>query len=117
MKRYVKAKSKSKSATNSVKLRVKFEPYQRYSSAPIKKATVSGPTLLDALKKMADRMLLYIDSDLIEEENYTADEVISRIASENGDGCDFILLLKNLTTGEIYIEEDIDDDYSEDWDD
>lgn len=93
-----------------------FEPYERYSNGGVKTATVSGPTLLDALKKMVDRMGLYFDSEEIEEEGMSAEDVIDRIYEQNGDGCDFILLLQDVNTGETYIEED--DLYEEeDWDD
>jgi len=99
----------------NVKLRVEFETYERFGSGQIRKATVSGNTLLDALKKMVDNMQLYLESDMIEEENMTAEQVIEDIAGSNGDGCDFIFLLKNLTTGEVYIEEDYSEE-DEDWD-
>lgn len=92
--------------TPKVTLQVKFEPYRRYEQASNRSATVSGATLLDALKKMVDNMLLYIDSDQIEEEGWTAEEVLDEIEMTNGDGCDYIYFLKNLTTGEIYIDGD-----------
>ena len=103
--------------TLPVKLKVVFEPYERYShGSRVKTATVSGPTLLDALKKMVDRMGLYFDSEEIEDEGMSAEDVINRIYSENGDGCDYILLLEDVNTGARYIEED--DLYEEeDWDD
>lgn len=98
-----------------VKLKVTFEPYARYTSSGYKTATVSGDDLLSALKKMCDNMQLYIDSDYIEEEEMSADDVIEKIERSNGDGCDFILNLTNLTTGETLIEED--GGYAEeDWD-
>ena len=55
-------------------------------------------------------MLLYIDSNEIEEEEYTTKDVLDNIISSNGDGCDYIKLLKNLTTGEVYIEEPVDEE-------
>ena len=104
---------KAASENDSVKLRVEYEVYTRAGSGGIKKATVLGPTLLDALKKMTDRMRLYIDSDAIEENNMTAEDVIQSIEESNGDGCDYIIQLKNLTTGDILIQgEDFNE---EDW--
>ena len=108
MKRMIKA------AKAGVKLRVIFEPYTRYGgSNGVKTATVSGVDLLDALKKMCDRMRLYIDSNYIEEEDMSAEDVIERLSTDNGDGCDYILALTNLTTGDNYISEDYED---EEWD-
>ena len=101
-------------STQNVKLKVQFYPYERYrGGSGIKSATVSGPDLLSALKKMVDRMNLYITSEEIDDEEMSAEEVIERIESENGDGCDLIILLKNLVTGETYISEGYEED---DWD-
>ena len=109
MKRIIRANT----ADNSVKLRVEFEVYERFGSGGIKRATVSGPTLLDALKKMTDKMGLYVDSEVIEENQMTAEDVIKSIDMSNGDGCDYIIQLKNLTTGEVLIQ---GQDFSEeDW--
>ena len=107
-----------KSATsNRVRLQVTFEPYERFgSSGGIKTSKVSGDDLFDALKKMVDKMGVYYSSDEIEYEGYTAEEVLERLQSVNGDGCDYILSLKNLTTGETLIEGDYDYE-EEDWDD
>ena len=99
--------------TNStpVKLELVYIPYERYrSDSSPKSVTITGTDLLNALSKMADRMLLYIDSNEIEEEGYTAEDVLDNIISSNGDGCDYIIFLKNLTTGEIYIEEPVDEE-------
>ena len=102
-------------ADEGVKLQVKFDPYERYgSNKPTKTATVSGTDVLDALKKMADRMQLYITSEDIEDEEYTAEDVIDRIESENGDGCDFIYFIKNLTTNEMLLDSGYSEE--EDWD-
>lgn len=98
MKKVVRA-----SKDSQVKLRVEYEVYTRYGSGGIKRATVSGPTLLDALKKMTDNMGLYVDSEVIEENQMTAEDVIRSIDMSNGDGCDYIIQLKNLTTGEVLI--------------
>lgn len=106
MKRVVKAATEN----DSVKLRVEYEVYERFSSGGIKRATVSGSTLLDALKKMVDKMGLYITSNDIENQNMSAEEVIERITESNGDGCDYIIQLKNLTTKEVLIQ---GEDFSE----
>lgn len=99
MKRMIKA------AKAGVKLKVTFEPYTRFGSNGVKTATVSGVDLLDALKKMCDRMQLYIDSNDIEDDDMSAEDVIGSLKGSNGDGCDYILSLTNLTTGDNYISE------------
>ena len=106
---------------NKVTLEVKFEVYGRYGDGgEIITAKVSGKDLRHALMRMVDKMRLYIDSDVIEERNLTAEEIIDSISETNGDGCDMIYLLKNLTTNEVlidcsdcYIEQDWDDDFDE----
>lgn len=110
MKRCIKA------SADAVKLKVLYMPYDRYGgSDSVKSATVRGVDLLDALKKMTDHMLLYLNSEQIEEEGLTADEVIESISDSNGDGCDYIVSLTNMTSGETLIEGDYDFE-EEDWD-
>lgn len=100
----------------NVKLQVMFDPYERYgSNEKTRTATVSGADLLDALKKMVDRMQLYITSDDIDEEGYSAEDVIERIESENGDGCDYIYYIKDMKTGNILLQGDYTGE-DEDWD-
>ena len=98
-----------------VKLKVTYEPYERYSSNGIKAATVSGTDLLDALKKMVDHMCLYLDREQIEDENMSAEDIIEEISYSNGDGCDFIYTIQNLTTNETLLDEGAAEE--EDWDD
>ena len=108
--------SLKESSDQKVRLYVEFYPYERYgSSEGLKRATVSGTDKLDAIKRLVDHMGLYIDSEIIEEANYSFEDVINSIVSSNGDGCDFIVVLKNKNSGEIYIEEDYEEE--EDWDD
>lgn len=99
--------------SSQVRLHVEFYPYDRFQHHGLTKANISAPTLLDALKKMVDNMVLYIEVDDIEDEGYTAEEVIQSIQGTNGDGCDMIMLLKNTTTGEVYIEEEYYDEEDE----
>ena len=114
-----KNKKGIKEDIEKVTLEVQFEEYERYGGGNIRKAKVSGANLLEALKKMVDRMRLYLDSDEIEEKDMTAEEVLRRIAGENGDGCDYIFYIKNVTTGENLLtfnydeEENWDDDYDD----
>ena len=99
-KRIVKKKKITESSEKTT-IEVMFEPYTRYGYEPIKTGRVSGKNLLDALLKMADKMRLYFDGDYADEykeENeveLTAENVLERIETENGDGCDFIFYIKN----------------------
>lgn len=98
-----------------VKLYVEFYPYERYGGGSgLKKATVSGVDRLDALKKLTDHMGLYIDSEVIEEEGYSFEDCIKSISMSNGDGCDFINVLMDKNTGEVFIDEGYNEE--EDWD-
>ena len=110
MKLYVKEEN------SKVTLQVKFVPYERYERVGKRSAKVSGSNFLDALKNMVDNMLLYVDSDRIEEEGWAAEDVLKEIDMSNGDGCDYIYFLKNLATGDVYIDEEEPDD-EEDWGD
>lgn len=96
-----------------VKLQVVYEPYDRYASSGMHTAIIARDTYLQALKDMVDKMGLYIDSDEIEEENLTCEEIIESIERSNGDGCDFIYTLKDLLSGETIIGNDYDD--QEEW--
>ena len=89
---------------NKVTLEVSYWPYERYESTRKKKVRVNGKDLLDALKKMTDHMLLYLDRDEIEEEEMTPEDVIKRIEGENGDGCDFIEYIKDLSNNKFLLD-------------
>ena len=103
------------------KYKVSFYPYDRYGSDEgLKNASFGAKTLKDALKKLASRLGLYLEPEDIDEEYSDAREALESIKDSNGDGCDYIVLFKNETTGEVYIEEDYkpedldwDDDYDE----
>lgn len=109
MYKYVKANESSK-----VKLSLQYEPYDRYESSGIKKATISAPTLRDALIKLTDNLQLYLYPEDIEDDDMSVEEIIDSIVMSNGDGCDFILELKNLTTGETLISANYEE-YPEEW--
>lgn len=96
-------------------LYVEYYTYGRYGTGDqFRKGNASGETKLEALKKIVDHMSLYLTSEDIEEEGYSFDEAIDQIAGCNGDGCDYIILLENRTTGEIYIQEDYEPE-EEEW--
>ena len=122
MKKFIKrpqitASKKVLAASNSVKLHVEYYPYERYGGDDhLKKANITAPTELEALAKMCGNMGLYMDYDDVME-NGSVEDVIDNIDASNGDGCDYIKLLENRTTGEVLIKGDWepDDDYEEEW--
>lgn len=106
---------KSSKNSNQVRLHLEYEPYLRYERAGRRKANVTAPTLLEALKNMVDNLGLYLSVDEIEEEGYSPEQIIESIQSTNGDGCDYIIILKNVTTGEVYIDDYYEDDEEDEW--
>lgn len=112
MKRIIKSAEAMNTNSDSglVKLRVEYEVYTRFGSGGIKRATISGPTLLDALTKMVGKMGLYLLPEEIQERQMSPKDIVEEIKMSNGDGCDFIFLLKNLSTGETYIQEEYDEE-------
>ena len=122
-KRVVKKKNLAES-TNRVKLEVKYETYGRYGDGgDIKTGRVSGSTEVEALMKMLDHVRMYTDSDYAEEfkeENGrypTTEEVTDVLYDQNGDGCDLIYWIRNLTTGEMIFDGAIEESEPEEWDD
>ena len=91
-------------------LEVEFEPYERYGSQGIKKLRAKGADLYQALCNMCDKMTLYLDSEQIQEEEMTPDDIIESIDSSNGDGCDYIFYIKNISTGEMLLQGDYTED-------
>lgn len=108
-------------STGRVTLEVMFEKYIRYGDGGIHTAKISGKDEVDALIRMCDKMRLYIDSDWAEEfkeetgSYLTVENIIENISMNNGDGCDYIFYIKNLTSGETLLDEGGAD--AEDWDD
>lgn len=111
MKRMIRAaKDPMDVATQAINLEVSYETYERYSRGRHKTIKVSGTNLLDALKNMVDEMQLYLDSDQIDEEEMTPEDIIDEIETSNGDGCDYIYYIKNLTTGETLLDGEYDEE-------
>lgn len=105
--------SLNEAAGNKVTLFCTFEPYERYvSRSGLKKLKASGKDYLEAISKLTDKMGLYIDSDRIEEDGMTFDEVIDSIEMSNGDGCDYIVELKD-NQGNVYIQAEYENEYED----
>lgn len=89
-----------------MKLICVFEPFDRYTVSGIKKLTASGIDKITCLKKLVSKMNLYVTSDGIDEQiadGATFESIIEDIDMSNGDGCDFILMLKD-DTKKVYID-------------
>ena len=106
MKKYIHLSNQAATKSQRVKLKVVFEPYDRYTSSGIKTKIVKGEDLTDAIWNLADMMWYTLDGD-------SPEELIESLASQNGDGNDFIYLLKNMNTGEVYIQEGYEEDEEE----
>ena len=96
-----KAHKSNKNKSGSTKLRVKYEDYP---DGNIKSATFSGSSRSEALKAMVDSLLLYLDVDTIEDDNLSDEDIIKALEERNGDGCDYIILLKDMKTGEVLMD-------------
>ena len=114
MKKYVKA-----STADKVRLHVEWYPYERFGGGGGKhSANFSANNMLEALAKLAENLLLYQEpEDILAGEYGSPEEVLERMISSNGDGCDYIVILQNKDTGEMLIDEDYEEeDWDEDWD-
>ena len=95
---------------NSIKLKVVYEPYQRYQPACPRIGHITAKSFRQAVIKMLSRVRMYADEEVILEREeqlgreMTQEEMIEMLYAENGDGCDFIFSLTNETTGEVYMD-------------
>lgn len=99
---------------------------QSYTNGGFVHAKFHATSLANAVKKLADHVSLYFTADEIvenkddlmddedPEEYYDGEEAVDRIISENGDGCDYIIMFKNVTQNKVFISTDGD---TENWDD
>ena len=98
-----------------MKYEVIYEKYERYEVGDLIHAVFSAKNLVEAANRLCNNVNLYIDRDTIVNEKdknemdldeakefYTPDEFLEELDSMNGDGCDYVHLFKNLTTGETY---------------
>lgn len=102
-------------AAEEVIVSCRYEVYDRGGPIQIKKRRAKGPDLRSALLKLISKMMTYIDVDEAEEDpdTYTTEYILDNLSESNGDGCDFIMELKNDTTGEVLISEE--DPFENDW--
>lgn len=105
----------SSSSDQAVKLHVKFEPYERYTTSPIKEAYAYGPNLREGLATLCNNMLISPDYDDIYEDEMTAEQILDRIEYTNGDGADYIILLEDEYSGKVFISDDEYHTEPEEW--
>lgn len=100
---------------SKVKIEAKYEVYNRYGNSPTKTVQISGVNLKDAVVKFLDRLRIfqYIGCDY----DMSLEQIISNLETSNGDGCEYIFYIKDLTDGKIVFEGSFNDDDIEDWDD
>lgn len=109
-------------AQSKVKLQVRYYPYRRYQDTPEVVGTVIASDVRSALLRMSRKLLMYNTEKYIlqmEEENgcnFSDEELLNVILDGNGDGCDFVRSIKNITTGEFLFKSDVFEEGSfEDW--
>lgn len=85
----------------STELKVIFEDYP---DGKVKTEVFEGSSRIEALKNMADSLLLYIDGTTIDDDNMSESDILNYIESRNGDGCDYIIELTDTTTGETLLD-------------
>ena len=106
-------KNINEASDNKVTLFCTFEPYERYGGGGrLKKVRATGTDNLNAISKLVDKMRLYIDSECIEEDEMTFEDVINELEASNGDGCDFIYELKD-NQGNVYISDEYEEEYED----
>ena len=90
-----------KNTSRDTELYVKFEDYP---DGNIKEDTFSGSSRSEALKEMVSSLLLYLDVNTIEDDDLSDEDIIKALEERNGDGCDYIILLKDMKTGEVLMD-------------
>lgn len=103
-----------------VKLRIVYEKYARYENSSIQSGVIIANTLRETLLEALNRIDMYCDKqDILEQEKergsqFSDKEIIDNFfLSVNGDGCDFIHLIKDEVSQKIYYNYNKDDTY--DW--
>lgn len=88
-------------------LYVEYFRYDRYESSGLIQLLLEAETEREAFSKLATHLNLYIDEDSVfdEVEYPEISYIVAELIDSNGDGCDYIQLLKNVTTDTTYINE------------
>lgn len=98
--------------------------YSRYGGGGVRTSTFTAKSDEAALCKVLDNCMYGAPEDVEDrefgEEGYifpSKESLIDRIYNQNGDGCDYILSLENIETGEMLVEDENFSEEEEDWDD
>lgn len=97
---------------SKVKIMVVYLPYERYTPTDPVIGHIEADSLKEAVIKMLSRVDVYVDEEILAEQeqtagrSFTAQEIIDNIRTLNGDGCDYIVFIKNEETGEVYLQGD-----------
>ena len=96
-----------------MKYEVIFEECEKLEADEMIHAVFTAKSLLEATKRLCKNVSLYVEEDMIvsgrdkrsmdldeADEFYTPTEFLEELEDLNGDGCDYVHLFKNLTTGE-----------------
>ena len=106
------------------KYKIRYEPYERYGGSSTKSASFSAKSDLDACKKIADKLGLYVDSEQINPDPEDIDELMDEYgevytdvdsaiqAMTEEDGQDFIFWIKRPDGSYLY---DSGAEEEEDW--
>lgn len=87
-----------------------YEVYDRTPNANTNHITIEGSSLRVCLMKLLDIVHMYSEpDDILDEEEETGikltpEDILERIESQNGDGCDFIFYIKDEITGELLLD-------------
>lgn len=88
-----------------VHIKVKYVPYDRYTSRRARTIQVDGNNIIDALCKVCEKLDLCLSAKQICDENMTPEEIIQDFKSYNDGGAyDYICFIKDSETGEILFE-------------
>lgn len=71
--------------------------YETYPDGRLVESTFSGETEKDALLEILKTVCMYLSSKGAEE--LTVDEIIEELTFQNGNGCDFIYSIENVSNG------------------
>lgn len=93
-----------------VRLEALREVYDRGDCGAFSLVRAEGATKEEALIKLIDKMGLYLNADEIKErreegEVITFEQLIKEIEADNGDGCDFVIYIKDAAADKYYLRE------------
>lgn len=94
----------NKNVEQKDKYKVIYEIYTRSGESPVREYRFLAGSQQEMIEKLVEKVGTYYEVDEIKElieEGYTCDEILDQIFESNGDGCDFIIRLVNVTKNEV----------------